>query len=198
MDIVFREAAVQELLAAAKERELTADERIWLLIRNTIDDIDYNGLIGYYCGENVDFMPVLLAALENIRALDMVRLFDTINQIFPGGRVPETEAEKEKLAEDWLQQPTVHKMFNDWDAQYYELLPETEELLDDLAARIWDLPETEEDPDALCDDSIELSGDLVDYFSIDGDGLADAEPEEDDDDECGCGDENCGHHHHIH
>jgi len=197
MDIMFREAAVQELIAAGRERELTPDERMWLLLRNTFDDIEYNGLIGYYCGENSDFMPLLLGALENIRALDMVRLFDTINQLFPGGRVPETAEAKEQLAEDWLSQPALHKMFNDWDSQYYELLPEAEELLDELAARIWDIPEAEADPDADDDDNIELSGDLVDYFSIDGDGLLDAEPEDDEDD-CDCDDDDCdcGHHHH--
>ena len=114
---------------------LDEDERLWLILRRAIDEVEHNGLLGLYCAVLSPQPAELLAAWQAIGAEDMYNVFERATALLPEGLPPEDEEQSEALIALW-QNDDYAKLVAELEDDFYELLPETERLLDEVVKRV--------------------------------------------------------------
>ena len=114
---------------------LSDDERLWLLLRNHIDDVEDNSVIGFYCGEGSQRIGEVIDGWLSIGAEDMANIFERGNSLFINGSPPENEQEMDDLIETW-QDAEYQKIFRELDEDFEQALPGAEVLLDTVIKRI--------------------------------------------------------------
>lgn len=117
------------------EFALSDDERLWLMLRKNIDDVEENSIIGFYCGEGAHRIGEIIDGWLSIGAEDMANIFERGNSLFINGSPPDNDQEMEELIEIW-QDTEYQKIFRELDEDFEQALPASELLLDAVIKRI--------------------------------------------------------------
>ena len=124
---------VENKFAQGGEEALKQDEWMWLLLRNFIDAVEADGMLGFYAGAAADYLEQTMAALLKIDATEACRILEQINTLFP--ELPLNADERTKVIEGW-QDDAYFRLIRELEDQFFELQPQLEEKLDDLVARV--------------------------------------------------------------
>ncbi|MEG1661266.1 MAG: hypothetical protein RR332_02020, partial [Clostridiales bacterium] len=114
------------------EHALSEDERLWLLLREHIDDVEDNSIIGFYCGDGAANIEAIIAGWLSLGAEDMANIFERGTTLLDCYGLVQDDLAKEKLIEAW-QDPECQKIFSDMDDDFDHALPKAEALLDQVA-----------------------------------------------------------------
>jgi|GEM_PF-2235797 len=115
--------------------DLDEDERLWLVLRRAIDEVENDGLLGLFCAAKPPQPRELLAAWLAIGAEDMHNVFERATALLPQGLPPEDDDQCEALIKLW-QDDDYAKLVAEIEDDFYELLPQSEELLDEVVKKI--------------------------------------------------------------
>ncbi len=138
MDIMMWEPLWQSLIKKKQthgEHSLSKDERLWLLLRQHIDEVEENSVIGFYCGEDAFLVHDIIDAWQSLGMDEMANIFERGNALFAGDGFPENDAERDALIEAWQDQE-YQKIFRELDEDFEHALPQAELMLDQVARRI--------------------------------------------------------------
>ncbi|MCR4963769.1 MAG: DMP19 family protein [Firmicutes bacterium] len=138
MDIMIWEPLFRSLSQkkqAQGEHSLSKDERLWLLLRRHIDEVEENSVIGFYCGDQAFYVHDIIAAWQSLGMEEMANVFERGNALFAGGGFPENDEERDALIEAWQDQE-YQKIFRELDEDFEQALPRAEVALDQVARRI--------------------------------------------------------------
>ncbi|MDO4581251.1 MAG: DUF4375 domain-containing protein [Bacillota bacterium] len=117
--------------------QLSNDERTWYLLRSAIDEVEENGLFGFFCGDYSALSEQVITAWQAVGADEMANIFEQGVAALPNQCAPQNEQEREALIEEFYDED-FRKIFNELDEDFEEILSDSEEMLDKLILRIID------------------------------------------------------------
>ena len=127
--------ALNERIAEEGMDTLSQEEQMWLLLRNHLDDVQENGIIGFYLGEYACKIEAMIAAWQQLGVWEMANIFERADLLLPSGGHPADDAEREQYIAIW-ESDDYHKLFQELETDFEECLPAAEQALGDLLRRI--------------------------------------------------------------
>ena len=107
---------------------LSAEEKVWLNVRQLIDETENGGLVAFFYNSGADTLPDCLAALDTLGARKVKSQVERVIALFPGG-VPKTLDERNEVIDSWEEEETGETL-EEIDEKLYSLFEKLEVTLE--------------------------------------------------------------------
>ncbi len=107
---------------------LSSPEKVWVNVRQLIDETENGGLIAYFYNPGADTLADCLVALDTLGAKEVKREVERVVALFPGG-VSEDIDERNEVIETWDDEKT-EELLEKVDEKLYSLFEGLESSLE--------------------------------------------------------------------
>lgn len=108
---------------------LSPDERLWIILRSLIDNVENGGLISYFYNSGADTLPECRNALRRLNALDVLEHVDRVAGLF-GADVPTTVEERNRVLDSWRDDDARDALLEEVDEELMPLMRDLDRKLD--------------------------------------------------------------------
>ncbi len=127
-------AKIQAKINAAAEDDYTAltdQERTFFNLKNILDAVNGNGLLGYYESEHSNYAVDAVDDLYSVGMDEVASVIESANAIFPGGFPPEEAEDRMEIIDSWEHE--YDSLYEQWTDDILEFSLSLEEACENLA-----------------------------------------------------------------